>query len=548
MSIRHPSRSRLDDERPDRVQRLDWTKDGSSARPAGWIGREGHPDASQDCPGSTRGLPMGRGSRSRSSRTVAAIVPSGSMNADGSDPVRVAAAENVSVPSWSPDGTTIAYTARVEGRTEIRSRLQRTERTIASCTPRAPRDLRRVRPSSPPTARRSCSTAGTDSGFDIFIMEVDGTDVRPTHDHGNDYDPHWSPDGTQIAFTRQETVDGRRSVESDLGHLRHGRGRDRRSTGSPMAARTRRTCTRNGHRMPRSRLPREHHRRAGLRSSSTERRRLRPAVLAEGEVLGDPHGSRCRPTDSPVAADRRPRVRRRAMSARTSGSASRSASANGSAADRLREMAERRRVDRRPSRRTTGPARGIRTPERFIVAVDFTGDRVVDSWVELDYGCHSGCARVGRDGRRRRRHRRAARRRTCVLDRRTTSFFEVRPGRSGGAPRWQPILVRRSGTRAGGDRRPVSRSSGSRGATQGTRSAIACEPSRRRPSDRLGRGATTSRERRSPYEVTETWFELRRRAELHVVVDASDFTVPMRIVSARIHSETGGVRRRPRYP
>ena len=31
-------------------------------------------------------------------------------------------------------------------------------------------------------------------------------------------------------------------------------------------------------------------------------------------------------------------------------------------------------------------------PEQFIVAADFTGDRVADSWVEFDYGCYNGCA------------------------------------------------------------------------------------------------------------------------------------------------------------
>jgi hypothetical protein len=59
---------------------------------------------------------------------------------------------------------------------------------------------------------------GTDSGFDIFVMNVDGTGVRALTSTGNDYDPHWSPDGTQIAFTRQEIVevDGQSRATSDI--------------------------------------------------------------------------------------------------------------------------------------------------------------------------------------------------------------------------------------------------------------------------------------------------------------------------------------------
>jgi dipeptidyl aminopeptidase/acylaminoacyl peptidase len=48
------------------------------------------------------------------------------------------------------------------------------------------------------------SHQGTESGFDIFVMNTDGSGVRRVTTTGHDYDPHRSPDGTRIALTRQE--------------------------------------------------------------------------------------------------------------------------------------------------------------------------------------------------------------------------------------------------------------------------------------------------------------------------------------------------------
>jgi hypothetical protein len=54
-----------------------------------------------------------------------------------------------------------------------------------------------------PDGREILFDRGTDSGFDIFVMDEDGTNVRQLTTTGSDYDPHWSPDGSKIAFTRQ---------------------------------------------------------------------------------------------------------------------------------------------------------------------------------------------------------------------------------------------------------------------------------------------------------------------------------------------------------
>jgi Tol biopolymer transport system component len=148
------------------------------------------------------------------SKIAVAIFPGGGgeraiwvMNADGSNPLQVARSENVSVPSWSPDGSTIAYAARADGRTEIHL----------------------VNPDG--SSDRIVHAQGAEGTFSIFsaqfspdgtqilfVMDTDGTNVRRVTTTGSDYDPHWSPDGTQIVFTRQEVVEagGRSVATSDI--------------------------------------------------------------------------------------------------------------------------------------------------------------------------------------------------------------------------------------------------------------------------------------------------------------------------------------------
>jgi TolB protein len=140
------------------------------------------------------------------------------MNGDGSDPVRVASAENVSVPSWSADGTTIAYTARTDERTEIHivSADGTNDRVLHAEDAEGTFAIFSAKFS--PDGTQILFDRGTDLGFDIFVMNVDGTAGRQLTTTGTDYDPHWSPDGTQIAFTRQEIVqvDGMRRATSNI--------------------------------------------------------------------------------------------------------------------------------------------------------------------------------------------------------------------------------------------------------------------------------------------------------------------------------------------
>ncbi len=140
------------------------------------------------------------------------------MNADGSGAYKIASADNVSVPSWSPDGKTIAYSATTDGRTEVHlvGADGSDDRVLHSEEASGTFAIFSAKLS--PDGTEILFDRGTDAGFDIFVMDADGTNVRPLTKTGTDYDPHWSPDGSEILFTRQEIVsaDGQDVATSDI--------------------------------------------------------------------------------------------------------------------------------------------------------------------------------------------------------------------------------------------------------------------------------------------------------------------------------------------
>lgn len=120
------------------------------------------------------------------------------VNADGSNPVRLTQGGVNLQPAWSPDGTTIAFTADYNGSFEIRVMdIDGSNPVILTQGPGQSSD-----PAWSPDGTRIAFTSERDGNAEIYVMDADGSNLlRLTHHAARDFEPAWSPDGTKIAFT-----------------------------------------------------------------------------------------------------------------------------------------------------------------------------------------------------------------------------------------------------------------------------------------------------------------------------------------------------------
>jgi len=133
------------------------------------------------------------------------------MNADGSDAVLIATADNVGRPSWHPDGEHVTYSAEANGITEVHVARSDGSEDRVVYSEDAPGTYAVFSSTFSPDGSSILFDAGTDSGYDIFVMDADGSNVVRVTRTGTDYNPSWSPDGERIVFTRQEDAS-----ESDI--------------------------------------------------------------------------------------------------------------------------------------------------------------------------------------------------------------------------------------------------------------------------------------------------------------------------------------------
>ena len=123
------------------------------------------------------------------------------MDADGSGAHRLTDAEaEEAEPAWSPDGRWIAYARREPG-SSIR------ELWLVHPDGSQPRRLTRLRgvaqaPAWSPDGRRIVFSANVSGkGFDIYMIGVDGREVKLVTSRDDSFEPSWSPDGKTIAFS-----------------------------------------------------------------------------------------------------------------------------------------------------------------------------------------------------------------------------------------------------------------------------------------------------------------------------------------------------------
>lgn len=133
------------------------------------------------------------------------------MDGDGSHPVQIASGRNVTRPSWHPDGMHLTYVLDANGRTEIHVTTAdgTDDRVVHGEDSSGTYDI--FSSTFSPDGSQIVFDEGTDTGYDIFLMDADGSNVRRLSATGTDYNPSWSPDGTHIVFTRQEAAS-----ESDI--------------------------------------------------------------------------------------------------------------------------------------------------------------------------------------------------------------------------------------------------------------------------------------------------------------------------------------------
>lgn len=129
------------------------------------------------------------------------------MHADGSDPRQLTVGDHEDdAPAWSPDGSRIAYVSMQDGQAEIYltradgTQTQRLTRDSGSdIHPQWSPDGSRILFNS---SRHSLDSSNPDV-FELFTMNVDGSDVRPITRGGVATYASYSPDGSRLVFRRQ---------------------------------------------------------------------------------------------------------------------------------------------------------------------------------------------------------------------------------------------------------------------------------------------------------------------------------------------------------
>jgi Tol biopolymer transport system component len=144
------------------------------------------------------------------------VAPAGgdlyTFNPDGSDLTNVTnsgGSLNADVPSWSPDGTKIAFAGAGSGPGGGDIYVVNADGTGVTNITNSPDDWESEPAWSPDGSTIAYVTANRFVGFSVFVMNPDGSGRTnlTTGGVGFNFNPDWSPDGARIAFETQRTED-----------------------------------------------------------------------------------------------------------------------------------------------------------------------------------------------------------------------------------------------------------------------------------------------------------------------------------------------------
>lgn len=105
------------------------------------------------------------------------------------------------IPSWAPDGLTIATTRKSEGFEQIFLLSLENGEVLQQLT--YENDINHFVPTWSPDGSQIVFVkgGGAQESYEIYIMDTTGENMRQLTDNNvSDYFPTWSPDGTQIAY------------------------------------------------------------------------------------------------------------------------------------------------------------------------------------------------------------------------------------------------------------------------------------------------------------------------------------------------------------
>ncbi|HEV8116321.1 MAG TPA: hypothetical protein VGP53_08795 [Acidimicrobiales bacterium] len=123
------------------------------------------------------------------------------MNADGTGERRVTSGSSDMGPSWSPDGTRLIYRSLEGGGNRIAMVMGIAVVNADGTGQRRLTDRDASSPAWSPDGNRIAFAGRGAGGTEIFVMNLDGSGRRQLTSLGGNADsPAWSPDGTKIVF------------------------------------------------------------------------------------------------------------------------------------------------------------------------------------------------------------------------------------------------------------------------------------------------------------------------------------------------------------